>query len=157
MDKDNDDQFFLDAMAALNQAASTQPIPKSDHSFVFNEHPDHWLQGDEAIHHPRHMTKKDHKQLKKKPTPFSLDLHGLTRDEATPLLLDFIQDHLKQQHAVIRLICGKGRHTPNTPPLLKNLCFQVLLQHPAVHAFTTAADNNGGTGCFQVQLRYDTY
>ena len=76
MDKDNDDQFFLDAMAALNQAASTPPIPKSDHSFVFNEHPDHWLQGDEAVHHPRHMTKKTTNSSKKNQHLFHLTFMG---------------------------------------------------------------------------------
>lgn len=158
MDKDNDEQFFLDAMKALNKHSSTSeeaynPIQFSD--FIFDENTEHWIDAFDDVHYPAHLTANAIKKLKKKPTNHHLDLHQMSRQQATEALMKYIPHHHRRQHSIIRIICGKGLHTPNQRPILKNLCYQFLIQNPMVVAFCTADVRFGGLGCYQVALRYD--
>lgn len=156
MEKQDDDQFFLDAMKQLQWDDSPPPPQSSMPSFPFDfdtrEHI--WINAHDLIHHPPSLSKRALRALKNQKPKSSLDLHGLTIDKATTALLKHTQHCYQHQFRHTQIICGKGLHNTNRP-VLKNLCYQFLQQCPSVEAFTTASLDSGGTGCFHVRFRYD--
>jgi DNA-nicking Smr family endonuclease len=53
----------------------------------------------------------------------------------------------------VRVIHGKGLRSNERLPVLKNLVSHLLRQIPAVMAFVSARQNDGGTGATYVLLR----
>jgi DNA-nicking Smr family endonuclease len=79
----------------------------------------------------------------------SLDLHGMTIDQARQALTRFINTSLQQEHRCVRIVHGKGRDTP----ILKNQVNTWLKQIDAVLAFCSALPHDGGAGALYVRLR----
>ena len=87
------------------------------------------------------------------PVQDSLDLHGLHRDEARKLLLEFL--HQAMQHG-LRCVCvvhGKGWHTEGGEGILKAHARHWLTQIPQVLAFCEAPPGLGGGGAVLVLLK----
>ncbi|MBL8915448.1 MAG: Smr/MutS family protein [Archangium sp.] len=85
-----------------------------------------------------------------------LDLHGLTRDEAKPKLDAFIQKSRIDGHRCVLVITGRGLHSKDQIPVLKEGVQQWLArgkQHKQVLAFCTARPKDGGAGAVYVLLR----
>jgi DNA-nicking Smr family endonuclease len=82
-----------------------------------------------------------------------IDLHGLTRDQAARALHEFISDAIAHHVRCVRVIHGKGLRSNERLPVLKNLVSHLLRQIPAVMAFVSARQNDGGTGATYVLLR----
>lgn len=82
----------------------------------------------------------------------SLDLHGLTREPARRLLLDFVDECLATGLTHIRVVHGKG-HRSQEQPVLKPLVMACLTHHPAVLAYRPAGPADGGTGATRVLLK----
>jgi len=82
-----------------------------------------------------------------------IDLHGLTGDQATRVLHEFIDNAVARQARCVRIIHGKGLRSSDRLPVLKNVVSQVLRRMPAVMAFVSAKQNDGGTGATYVLLR----
>lgn len=81
----------------------------------------------------------------------TLDLHGLTADEAKTVLLQFINSHYCKHHRVLLIIHGKGRS--HGIAKLKNLVNHWLPQCPEVLAFVSAIPKDGGTGALYLLLK----
>ncbi len=90
------------------------------------------------------------------PSQANLDLHGLTRDEAKAALEAFIQKSRVAGHRCVLVITGRGLHSQDSIPVLKQSIQAWLTRgKPAkqVLAFCTAASRDGGAGAVYVLLR----
>lgn len=83
----------------------------------------------------------------------SLDLHGHTREEARAALVCFLADCQKTAQRCVRIVHGKGQHSPGREPVLKNLVPGWLSQRRDVLAFCQARTSDGGAGALVVLLQ----
>lgn len=86
----------------------------------------------------------------------SLDLHGLTRDEAKRALERFIADAKVAGHRCVRVVTGRGLHSEGERPVLKHEVPAWLTRGRAgrqVLAFCSARPEDGGDGALYVLLR----
>jgi DNA-nicking Smr family endonuclease len=75
-----------------------------------------------------------------------LDLHGMTVDEALPLIDAFIHRAFTSGYFTVRIVHGKGSG------ILRREVDRYLSSHPLVHAHTLADRYHGGDGATQVTL-----
>lgn len=83
----------------------------------------------------------------------SLDLHGHTRDEARGALSLFLHECHTNAQRCVRIVHGKGRHSPGREPVLKSLVPGWLSQRRDVLAFCQARTVDGGAGALIVLLQ----
>jgi len=86
-------------------------------------------------------------------TQDELDLHGLTRAQAQPLVSEFLSRCLKRGLRCVRIIHGKGLRSPNREPVLKARIRTWLARREDVLAFCQAPASEGGSGALLVLLR----
>ena len=86
-------------------------------------------------------------------TPWELDLHGLTEEEAHRTLLHFLREAWQMGARHARIIHGKGYHTPDGVSILKKMVAQSLTRLPFVLAFCSARPRDGGAGAVYVFLK----
>ena len=82
-----------------------------------------------------------------------LDLHGATRDEARPLLADFLAEALRRGLRCVRIVHGKGLGSPGREPVLKGWVRVWLAQRPEVLAYCQARAAEGGSGALVALLK----
>jgi DNA-nicking Smr family endonuclease len=85
-----------------------------------------------------------------------LDLHGLTRDEAKEKVARFLADSRKSSRRCVLLVHGRGLHSKDSIPVLKQSLRGWLERGQisrAVLAFATARPHDGGAGALYVLLR----
>ncbi len=87
------------------------------------------------------------------PIEDTLDLHGLTAEEANNQLRNFLQDSQAAGRSAVRILHGKGYGSAGRQPVLKTKVNQWLKEAGAVLAFCSARPENGGTGAVDVLLR----
>ena len=85
-----------------------------------------------------------------------LDLHGLVAAEARKAFEDFIRFSLKQGHGCVRVVHGRGNHSPEGRPTLKDklarwLGTRRISRHVIAYASARLAD--GGGGALYILLR----
>jgi DNA-nicking Smr family endonuclease len=83
----------------------------------------------------------------------SLDLHGHTRDEARAALATFLAECQASAQRCIRIVHGKGQHSPGREPVLKQLVLSWLSRRREVLAFCQARPIDGGAGAVIVLLQ----
>jgi DNA-nicking Smr family endonuclease len=83
----------------------------------------------------------------------TLDLHGLTAEEANSQLRNFLQHSQAAGRRAVRIIHGKGYGSAGRQPVLKTKVNQWLQEAGAVLAFCSAQPENGGTGAVDIFLR----
>jgi DNA-nicking Smr family endonuclease len=85
-----------------------------------------------------------------------LDLHGLTADEARPVVERFLRDaHLAGKRCVL-IVHGRGRNSKDHVPVLKSRLMTWLARGQwsrLILAFSSARPYDGGTGALYVLLR----
>lgn len=82
-----------------------------------------------------------------------LDLHGIDAARAEALLRRFLKAARDDGVACVRIIHGKGLHSDERLPRLKNLVDRVLRQRADVLAFHSAPSAQGGGGAVLVLLQ----
>jgi DNA-nicking Smr family endonuclease len=82
-----------------------------------------------------------------------LDLHGLTVEEARPLLGEFLNQCARRGLRCVRIIHGKGLRSRNREPVLKRRVAVWLMQREDVLAFCQARSADGGGGAVVVLLQ----
>jgi DNA-nicking Smr family endonuclease len=85
-----------------------------------------------------------------------LDLHGYSAEDARVLLNRFIEAAIKEGRRVVLVVHGKGLHSKDRVPVLKERMKRWLTRSgPArnVLAFTSALPTDGGLGAVYVLLR----
>lgn len=85
-----------------------------------------------------------------------LDLHGLSLSEARLQLEQFIRNSLYQGHGCVRIVHGRGNHSADEQPVLKDnvqkwLCNRRLGRQ--ILAYTSARLHDGGGGALYVLLK----
>lgn len=83
----------------------------------------------------------------------SIDLHGLTSQEAKQQLSQFLHFSIEDGYRCVHIIHGKGYRSSNDQPVLKNDINIWLRQHPSVQAFCSTPPKSGGTGAVFVLLK----
>ena len=81
-----------------------------------------------------------------KKVPEEIDLHGMTVDEAIPLVDAFLHKAFKAHTNRVWVIHGKGTGT------LRRAVRDHLTRHPLVGRCSTADTWRGGNGCTQVEM-----
>ena len=87
------------------------------------------------------------------PIEDTLDLHGMTAEDAHIQLRNFLQHGEAAGRRAVRIIHGKGYRSAGRQPILKTTVNQWLQETAAVLAFCSARPENGGTGAVDVLLR----
>lgn len=82
-----------------------------------------------------------------------LDLHGCTREQALPLVADFLTRGHAQGRRCVRIIHGKGHGSHSGEAILKSHTASWLRRNNAVIAYCSARPIDGGTGAVYVLLR----
>lgn len=88
-----------------------------------------------------------------------VDLHGLTRAEAKERVQKFLEDSRRAGHRTVLVVHGRGLHSKDHVPVLKQALKQWLERGPiarGVLAFTTARPADGGAGAVVLLLRSPT-
>ena len=88
----------------------------------------------------------------KLPPTKEFDLHGMDIQMAETELRDFINDALKNNIQVVKVIHGKGYHSQGQPKL-KNYLNEWLRQWNEILGFCSAPKQDGGTGAIYVLLK----
>ncbi|MEQ1813973.1 MAG: Smr/MutS family protein [Candidatus Nitrotoga sp.] len=83
----------------------------------------------------------------------SLDLHGLTSDEAQKLLLQFLREAIANNLRYVCIIHGKGWHAEGGAGVLKTRSRHWLTQCSEVLAFCETQPHEGGSGAVKVLLK----
>ena len=91
------------------------------------------------------------KQGRRYPVADSLDLHGLTQQQAEQQLAQML-DEFSAARGCLLIVHGKGLRSAEGP-VLKNLSARYLKAHPRVRAFCSASIADGGSGALYVLLR----
>jgi DNA-nicking Smr family endonuclease len=86
-------------------------------------------------------------------TQEELDLHGLTRVQAQPLVAEFVARCTKLGLRCVRIVHGKGLRSPNREPVLKAKIRIWLARRDDVLAFCQAPSSQGGSGALLVLLK----
>jgi len=81
-----------------------------------------------------------------------LDLHGLTQQQASVQLREFLHTAAERQAHCLRIVHGKGLRSGARGPVLRELVNRMLRRNAAVLAFTSARPVDGGTGALYVLL-----
>jgi len=81
-----------------------------------------------------------------------LDLHGMYRDKARQAVATFLAESRAGGHRCLRIVHGKGLHSPGREPVLKRLVQGWLAQRREVMAFCQAPVADGGAGALMVLL-----
>ena len=82
----------------------------------------------------------------------SLDLHGLTVEEAETEVKNFLQQSKREGLRKVLIIHGKGYHSAGKP-VLKREVLKLLEKNPAAGEFGTADRKDGGSGAVWVLLK----
>ena len=85
-----------------------------------------------------------------------VDLHGLTRDEARPLLAAFLTEAMRDGIRCVRIIHGKGLGSPGRQAVLRQLVRGWLMQKEEILAYCQARPQDGGEGALIALLRSAT-
>ena len=82
-----------------------------------------------------------------------IDLHGMRRDEAREMIVEFLRQAALRGIRCVRIVHGKGLGSVNNEPVLKKLVHTWLVQRSDVIAFCQAKPADGGSGAVVVLLK----
>jgi len=80
------------------------------------------------------------------PIDFELDLHGCNRDRSLELLDISVSRMLQNGQRVLCIVHGRGLHSSDQMPVLKQTVYQWLLSGPANHEILAAIPKPGTRG-----------
>jgi DNA-nicking Smr family endonuclease len=83
----------------------------------------------------------------------TLDLHGMTIDEARNNISQFFNKQRQEVRCCVRIVHGKGNRSLGQIPVLKRMVNHWLPQREDVIAFCSAPAHDGGTGAVYVLLQ----
>jgi DNA-nicking Smr family endonuclease len=84
-----------------------------------------------------------------------LDLHGFGLDDAKVMLMQFLRQAQHRSLSCVRIVHGRGKHSPSEPHAMKRAVTQWLVSRKlrrTVVAFASARWRDGGSGAVYVLL-----
>ncbi len=137
-------QFLLDEESALNE--SLEGFFSVDELLQLNESESYVANG---------VSKRSLRDLRRGRWAISAhtDLHGLNRYEAQDALREFLSFCQKEGKRCIRIVHGRGHHSPDNEGVLRHLVRSWLSKRRDVLAFCPAPFNDGGAGAVWVLLK----
>lgn len=82
-----------------------------------------------------------------------LDLHGMTVEQASEALTEFLSESTRRGYCCVRVVHGKGLGSGNRGPVLKRKVSFWLRRWSQTLAYVSARQVDGGTGALYVLLR----
>lgn len=82
-----------------------------------------------------------------------IDLHHLSGDQAEAVLRQFLGEARAAGHLCLRIVHGKGQHSRDGIPVVRNRVDALLRRRGEVLAFTSAPPAQGGSGALLVLLK----
>lgn len=82
-----------------------------------------------------------------------LDLHGVTAAEAISMVESFLRDSVRDNLVKVRIVHGRGLHSPEGKAVLKEVVVDVLESSPYVRSFGNPPPAEGGSGAVWVVLQ----
>lgn len=82
-----------------------------------------------------------------------IDLHMLSGDQAEAVLRQFLTEARAAGHHCLRIVHGKGRHSVDGIPVVRNRVDALLRRRSDVLAFVSAPVAQGGSGALLLLLR----
>jgi hypothetical protein len=85
-----------------------------------------------------------------------LDLHGITREEATYLTEKFVRESREMGKTFVIIVVGMGRNSPDGKSKLRPVVVQKLIDlqnNQRLRDFKTAEPKDGGYGALYIYLR----
>lgn len=118
--------------------------------FVLDVGPEDFL-----LWHTEGVQKTQLRRLKSGQIPFdgSIDLHGMTVEQARTQLWEFLTEAVRLEVRCVRVTHGKSNRLDGRKPMLKSHANTWLRQHSKVLAFSSCLPKHGGTGALYVLLR----
>lgn len=101
------------------------------------------------------MNQLDRSYLRTMAPEASIDLHGLTKEEATSRLDMFIEECCRRKLTKILIIHGKGNHSP-TEPVLAKLVHDYIERHYRLGESGHPDKTEGGRGATWVIIKNQT-
>ena len=83
----------------------------------------------------------------------SIDLHGMTRQQALSELQDFIRECRSRSITTVHVVHGRGFQSSKGKPVLKPTVALWLQQMSEVLAYTPCLPRDGGDGAMYVLLK----
>lgn len=136
--------YFSQSKPLKKRHQPSESTPPTDH-----QHPPipsySPIAGDDTIAYFKDQSLQSQKKkwMKLKPTQ-TIDLHGMTLDEANVHIHESLQHAYQAHHRIILFIHGKALTQSAAP--LKSMLAATLEQHPHVLAYWSAPNHLGGTG-----------
>ena len=85
-----------------------------------------------------------------------IDLHGMCSEPARTLLVDFLNQAMRNGCRCVRVVHGKGHRSPKGEPVLKKKMAHWLQQRDEVLAYCPAPAVDGGSGATVILLKPST-
>lgn len=93
-------------------------------------------------------------ELRKMNTQAKLDLHNLTLEEALSRANFFIEDCWSNGLRKIKIVTGKGLHSPNGEPVIRPEIINIISRHSKVREYNIKPKaSEGGSGVIVIILR----
>jgi len=83
----------------------------------------------------------------------TIDLHGLTRDEAYRALSGFVNDCVRKNYKKILIVHGKGIHSGKGEPVIASMVKTFIQQNSHLGASGHADKTMGGSGATWVLIK----
>lgn len=96
-------------------------------------------------------------RLKKMKPQRYLDLHGCTVAEAEVQLNMFLQQAYRDRLIKVQIIHGKGYHSKDGTPVLKEVVYKLLERTPFTGEQGIPPRSDGGSGAVWVALKYSKH
>lgn len=102
----------------------------------------------------RHSTQlKSREYIKNLKIDATIDLHGLTRDEAWKYLNGFVNDCVRKNFKKILIVHGKGIHSGKNEPVIASMVKTFIEQNSHLGASGHADKTMGGSGATWVLIK----
>jgi DNA-nicking Smr family endonuclease len=136
-----------------NSAEGKKAAEKSRFSHILKEKEEGLKQTEKKINKSYKTGRSSLGKLKAMKPQASIDLHGNTIEETRLLLDDFLNQSVKKRVHKVAIIFGRGLHSPDGIPILKDIVKEILEQSPLVRFYNHPLPVDGGTGVYWVILQ----
>ena len=132
-----------------NSPSGKKAVDDSRFSLIIKEKED-------GLHTSEHRFKNDglnKSSMKHLPIEDSIDLHGMTGEEASDFLRSFLASSVSRKLRKVRIVHGKGLHSPDGKAVLRDIVYRELSQSKCVRAYQRTSPADGGGGAVWVILK----